>query len=123
MTPNSTILIIEDDPDVLILVEKILQGAGYQVLKAENGKTGLQLCKEKRPHLIFLDISLPDINGLEVAKTIKSTEEIKEIPIVVLSAQAMQGTQDKVLKANCNDYISKPFLPHQLTSMAKKYLE
>lgn len=123
MRQSPIILTIEDDQDIRILVVKILQSKGFQVLEAETGREGIKLCKEKHPDLILLDLSLSDIKGLEVAKTIKSAEETKEIPIVVLTAKAMKGTKEEALQAQCSDFLIKPFLPQHLLSVIGRYIK
>lgn len=102
------ILIIEDDPRNLKLVRDLLQVSGYSVLVATNGRDGLEIAKKERPHLILMDIQLPDLDGLEAAKILKSIKTTKIIPIIALTAYAMEKDEQRVRNAGCDAYISKP---------------
>jgi len=107
---NKKILIIEDNPANLKLVTDILSVEGYDVIQANNGKAGLDalMISPKEIGLILLDIKLPDIDGFEVLKQIKNNEEVKNIPVIIVSAHAMEADVKKSLEAGCLDYITKP---------------
>jgi two-component system, cell cycle response regulator DivK len=103
---NKRILCVEDNPQNMRLVRKILNHQGYDVLEAENGLTGVQIALEQKPDLVLMDLNLPDIDGLEATQRIKS--QAMHIPIVALTANAMFGDEDRCLAAGCDGYISKP---------------
>ena len=103
-----TVLYVEDNPDNRRLVRKILESRGYRVLEAEDGVTGLDLIRAERPPLVLLDISLPDLDGLQLVAAMKADEELAGIPVIALTASAMRGDRERFLAAGCDDYLSKP---------------
>ena len=110
MQTAKTILIVEDNPINLKLLRDILNFQKFEVLEAVNGKSALESVKEdyNKIDLILMDLQLPDINGLEVIKRIKADAESKDIPIIVVSAHAMESDMKKCREAGCIDYITKP---------------
>ena len=116
------ILCVEDNPQNMRLVRKILNHQGYDVLEAEDGTTGVRLAKEEEPDLILMDINLPDIDGLEATGIIKGDEELQHIPIVALTANAMYGDEERCLAAGCDGYISKPVSKSKLLDVVADFL-
>ena len=110
MKPSKTILIIEDNPSNLKLVKDVLEYQKYNVLEALDGKAGLQAVENNRDKidLILMDLQLPEISGLELIKILKENPETKGIPIIVVSAHAMEADINKCYEAGCVDYITKP---------------
>lgn len=100
------ILCVEDNPQNMRLVRKILQHHGYEIMEAEDGLTGVDMALEHLPDLVLMDINLPDIDGLEATHRIKET--LPQLPIVALTANAMYGDEERILAAGCDGYISKP---------------
>ncbi len=117
---NKRILYIEDNPQNMRLVRKILQHVGFEVLEAENGETGVKVALDAEPDLILMDINLPDIDGLEATKRIKS--RYPRMPIVALTANAMYGDEERILAAGCDGYLSKPVSKEQLLSKLSEFL-
>lgn len=117
------ILCVEDNPQNMRLVRKILQREGYEVIEAEDGLSGVQLAQDEKPDLILMDINLPDIDGLEATGRIKSQEELNPIPIIALTANAMYGDEERCLAAGCNAYISKPVNKARLLELILEYLQ
>jgi two-component system cell cycle response regulator DivK len=110
-TPQSEpkrILIIEDNELSLKLLKDVLEFHGYTIISTHLGAAALDLAREHRPHLILLDIQLPDIPGTEAAGRLKADEQIRAIPIVAVTAFAMSGDRDNILNSGCDDYVSKP---------------
>ncbi len=105
---KKTVLIIEDNDDNMALISFILENAGYQVLKAARGEQGVALAIEHLPGFIILDIQLPDIEGLEVARRIRAFKGDGTIPIIAMTSYAMLGDRDALLSAGCSGYIEKP---------------
>jgi two-component system cell cycle response regulator DivK len=103
---SKRILCVEDNPQNMRLIRKLLTHEGYNVLEAENGLNGVQMALEQHPDLVLMDLNLPDIDGLEATQRIKSVA--KEIPIVALTANAMFGDEERCMAAGCDGYISKP---------------
>jgi two-component system cell cycle response regulator DivK len=116
------ILIVEDNQDSRELVVKVLKNKGYQTIEAADGEEALEKTATERPDLILLDISIPKIDGYEVAKRLKSQEEFKDIPIVALTAHAMKGDREKVIVSGFEGYISKPINVRELPDQVRSYL-
>lgn len=116
------ILIVEDNQDSRELVVKVLKNKGYQTIEAADGEEALEKAMTEKPDLILLDISIPKIDGYEVAKRLKGLEEFRDIPIVALTAHAMKGDREKVLIAGFEGYISKPINVRELPEQVKSYI-
>jgi CheY-like chemotaxis protein len=116
------ILYVEDNPQNMRLVRKMLMSAGYQVIEAFDGFSGLEAVAAERPSLILLDINLPDIDGLEVTARIKSDPELASIPVVALTANAMHGDRERCLAAGCDGYIPKPITKNELLTTVAHFL-
>lgn len=116
------ILCVEDNPQNMRLVRKILKHEGYEVLEAEDGATGLALTEREHPDLILMDINLPDIDGLEVTRRIKAQANLAPIPIIALTANAMYGDEERCLAAGCDGYIAKPVSKEKLVTSIEAYL-
>lgn len=106
---NWTVLIVDDTPDNLIVAKTALKFHGAQVYTATNGEEGLELLKTLRPSVILLDIRMPQMNGWAMFKSIREIPEFVHIPIIAITAFAMDSDEDKILKAGFDGYISKPF--------------
>lgn len=117
-----SILYIEDNPQNMRLVRKILKHAGYSVIEAEDGMSGLDAAFGQRPDLILLDINLPDIDGLEVAAQLNADAGMAQTPIIALTANAMLGDRERLLAGGCDDYLPKPVSRGDLLEMVGKYL-
>lgn len=117
------ILIVEDDPLMSRMYQKIFKFEGYEVEIAENGEEGLKKVKSFQPTLIILDIMMPRKNGLEVLVTLKENEDTKKIPVVVLTNLAGQSDADKALSLGAVKYIVKSeYDPKEVTNMIKEVL-
>ena len=102
------ILIVEDNPTNLRLIRMVLINKGYSVLEATDGEEALLVAIEERPDLIVMDIQLPKMDGLEVTKRLRHTSYFRRVPIIALTASAMEGDREKIIAAGCDEYISKP---------------
>ncbi|MCS6836895.1 MAG: response regulator [Anaerolineae bacterium] len=102
------VLYIEDDPNNRLLVRRILMAEGFQVLEAENATQGINLALQDPPDLILMDISMPGVDGLTATRQIRSLPQIAHLKIIALTANAMTGDREMILKAGCDGYISKP---------------
>ena len=102
------ILCVEDDDDSAFMLKRRLQRHGYEVIIAVNGKEGVDMARQEQPDLILMDIDLPELNGLEATRLLKSTPETSVIPVVVLTAHAMVGDREDAFKAGCDDFDTKP---------------
>lgn len=118
----SKILYIEDNPQNMRLVRKILNHAGYNVVEAETGLDGVRVADTERPDLIFVDVNLPDIDGLEVTARLKSDPTLAMIPVIALTANAMVGDREKALQAGCDGYLPKPVSRSDLLRTVDEFL-
>jgi two-component system response regulator VicR len=117
------IVCIEDEPEMIDLIQLILNRRGFEVLGAPGGKEGLKLVREKLPDLVLLDLMMPDMDGWEVYQQMKAEESTRNIPVIVVTAKAQNI--DKVLGlhiAKVDDYIAKPFGPQELIDSVEKVL-
>jgi two-component system cell cycle response regulator DivK len=121
---DARILYIEDNADNRLLVKRILLAEGYTILEAESGTRGLELAKTDSPDLILMDINLPDIDGYECTSRLRQSDGLSNVPIIALTANAMEGDSQKALDAGCDGYIPKPVdvdaLPIQVAEFLKK---
>ena len=102
------ILCVEDDDDSAFMLKRRLQRHGYEVAIAVNGNEGVARARQEQPDLILMDIDLPELNGLEATRLLKSAPETSAIPVVVLTAHAMVGDRERCLDAGMDSYLSKP---------------
>ena len=120
---TETILIAEDAPRNMRLIEMILSTKGYALLKATDGEEALDMAIRERPDLIIMDIQLPKMSGLEVTKRLRQTPGFSHIPIIGLTAHAMKGDRERIIEAGCNAYVSKPINTRQLPEIIAEMLQ
>jgi len=120
---SKKILVVDDNQDSRELVVKVLKNKGYEMVEAVDGEEAVERAVTHRPDLILLDISIPKLNGYEVARILKEKEEFKDVPIVALTAHAMKGDRAKALEAGCEGYISKPINVRELPAQIKSFLK
>lgn len=116
------ILIIEDERDILQLVKLYLEKEGYRTVTAATGTEGLNSAKQHKPDLLVLDLMLPEIDGLEVCKRLRSAPETAMLPIIMLTAKAEETDQVIGLELGADDYVTKPFSPKALVARVKALL-
>jgi two-component system cell cycle response regulator DivK len=116
------ILIVEDNEDNRELAVKVLRNKGFETVTAADGEEAIEKAVSEKPDLILLDISLPKLDGYEVAKRLKNMEEFKETPIVAFTAHAMKGDREKVIAAGFEGYISKPINIREFPDQVKLYI-
>ncbi len=114
------VLVIEDNEINQELIKRRLEKRGFKVDIASDGESGLKLVQEIMPDLILLDISLPRMDGLEVVKTLKANPQLSRIPVIALTAHAMEGDRQKALQAGFDEYESKPVKIDQLLTKMEK---
>jgi len=111
------VLLVEDNEDNRDMLGRRLQRRGHEILIAVDGEEGVEKARTESPELILLDMSLPRMDGWTVARTIRSQENEIAVPIIALTAHAMQGDREKAIAAGCNDYDTKPV---ELTRLLEK---
>jgi len=119
---NLRILLVDDEPDVLDFLSFNLQKEGYEVYTASEGREAVQLAKKVAPNLILLDVMMPEMDGIEACKEIRSLPECKDALIVFLTARTEDYSQIAGLDAGADDYVSKPIKPRVLISRIKALL-
>ena len=102
------VLLVEDNEENRDALSRRLQRRGYDVIIATDGKQGVAMAQAEAPDVILLDISLPEMDGWEVARTLEASEATRGIPVIALTAHAMAGDRAKALEAGCDDYDTKP---------------
>ncbi len=116
---NKTILVVDDEQDILDLIEYNLKKEGFKVLKAENGEKGIEIAKEYKPDLVLLDIMMPKMDGLETVELIRKDEELKRTPVIFLTARSDEKTEIESLNKGGDDFITKPISTTKLVSRIK----
>ncbi len=119
----TTVLLAEDEPHILALVRFKLRDAGFTVLPAQDGQKALQVAKAEKPDVILLDVMMPFLNGYEVLESLKQDEELKSIPVIMMTAKSRQHEVDEALSKGAEDYIIKPFNPAELITRIHAILE
>lgn len=117
-----TILIVDDEQDLLDLIEYNLKREGFFVLRAENGEKGITLAREKQPALVLLDIMMPGMNGHQVCDTLRGDAATKRIPIIFLTARDDEKSEIEGLNKGADDYVTKPISTVKLISRIKAVL-
>lgn len=108
------ILLVEDEPDILGLLEYHFREQGYEAAQAEDGATALEQLRRQRPDLVILDLMLPDMHGLTLCKRIRSDPEMENIPVLMLTALGQEEDRITGFKTGADDYVVKPFSPREL---------
>jgi CheY-like chemotaxis protein len=102
------ILYVEDNEDNVYMLTRRLKRKGFEVVVAGNGQEGIEMVGSEAPALVLMDLSLPVLDGWEATRRLKAAPETKDIPIIALSAHAMEGEREKALAAGCDDFDTKP---------------
>jgi two-component system cell cycle response regulator DivK len=124
--PNhaTTILYVEDNFENRVLIRRILQAEGYQVLEAENATQALACVTSRQPDLILMDINMPETDGYTLTASLKARPELRRVPVIALTANVMRGDRERTLQAGCDGYIQKPVdvdhFPSQIAHFLKR---
>ena len=114
------VLIIEDHPDIVVILSRQLEMMGFAVVSANTGMEGVTKAVEEKPQLILMDIMMPGMDGLEATRLIRSNRETEKIPILAVTALYKESELNACIEAGCNDYILKPFTIKQLRKKIQK---
>lgn len=117
------VLIIEDNEQNIYLATFLLKNSGYQVVQARSGEEGLCQSQKTRPDLILLDIQLPEMDGYEVVRRLKSQPATAAIPVVAVTSYAMAGDREAILAAGCHGYVEKPIDPDTFVATVTAFLK
>jgi len=120
----SLVMVVEDDPINMMLITEVLRKMGFEIIRAENGKKALEILPHHQPEIIFMDVNMPELDGFATTRLIRQMPEPhRSIPIIALTADAMQGDKERCIEAGMNSYISKPFRLEEIESVLKNKLE
>ena len=117
-----TILVVDDEPALLRLMEFVLAKQGHAMLTATNGEEALEMIRSQRPDLIVLDIMMPKLDGYQVAEAIRADDDLKHTPIIMLSAKAQEEDIERGVAAGVDRYVTKPFSPDELATIVSDHL-
>jgi len=116
------ILIVEDNELNMKLFNDLLRAHGYETIQTNDGVSAMQLARSEQPDLILMDIQLPEVSGLEVAKWLKADDLLCRIPIIAVTAFAMKGDEEKIRQGGCEDYLAKPIKVASFIQTVRKHL-
>jgi DNA-binding response OmpR family regulator len=116
------LLVAEDEHDILTLIAIRLERAGFDVVTASDGAEALRLAKEVHPDLALLDVMMPHLDGFEVTEAIKSGEETKDMPVILLTARVQEADLERGAEVGADDYVKKPFDPDELRGRIERVL-
>ena len=119
---QKTVLLVEDNEDNLVVYRTILEHVGFKVIEARDGEEGVSRAKENLPDLILMDISIPKMDGWEATQRLKAYENTKAIPIIALTAHALEEDRQKALQAGCDGYLAKPVEPRRVVQEVERFV-
>lgn len=119
---TKTVLCIEDNKINMLLVSRVVEAEGYNLLRAEDGPKALAMLEESQPDIILLDINIPGIHGLDLARMIRENERLAAIPIIATTANVLVGDKERCLEAGCDEYLPKPLDIRRLRQVMQAYM-
>jgi len=118
-----TIMIVDDDNSLRMLMSATLEGKKFRVVQARNGKEAIMVSQMEKPDLIILDLMMPELSGMEALKTMKNTEMTTKIPVIILTAKHKPEDKVKALEMGANHFLYKPFSPQELLDLVDHFLK
>jgi CheY-like chemotaxis protein len=119
---RKTVLLVEDNEDNLVVYRTILEHVGYRVIEARDGEEGVARAQQDLPDLILMDISIPKIDGWEATQRLKADPGTDGIPIIALTAHALEEDRQKALQAGCDGYLAKPVEPRRVVQEVERFV-
>jgi CheY-like chemotaxis protein len=119
---QKTVLLVEDNEDNLVVYRTILEHVGFRVIEARDGEEGVRQARKFKPNLILMDISIPKIDGWEATQQLKSDQDTKAIPIIALTAHALEEDRQKAIQAGCDGYLAKPVEPRRVVQEVERFV-
>ena len=116
------VLCVEDNLSNMTLVARIVEAEGHKLIRAEDGPLGLEALANERPDIVLLDINIPGIDGLTLARQIKDDPAVADIPVIATTANVLVGDRERCLEAGCDDYLPKPLDIKRLRELLRQYL-
>jgi CheY-like chemotaxis protein len=120
--PSQTILVVDDFDDTRLMMRLWLEKRGYRVVEASDGVQAVEVALRESPHLVIMDIEMPQMDGLAATRRIREEEHLRDVPIVAVSAYGAEHWRDRAIAAGCNEYVSTPFEPKELSKLIKSLL-
>ncbi|XKE47136.1 response regulator [Halomonas organivorans] len=117
------VLVVDDEPNIVLSLEFLMQQAGFEVITAEDGETALERVAEQAPDLVLLDISLPGIGGFDVLERLRADPALSRLPIIMLTAHGREVEREKGLALGADDYVTKPFSTQALVEKVRALLD
>lgn len=116
------ILIVDDEPNIVLSLEFLMKKEGYQVRTASNGEEALRAIRESKPDLVLLDVMMPRMDGYQVCETVRGDPELSSIRIVMLTAKGREVEREKGLALGADDYVTKPFATRDLVEKVREFM-
>jgi CheY-like chemotaxis protein len=117
-----TILVVDDNEANLRLINAVLRTRGYDLVEARSGEAALESLATQRPSLVLMDVQMPGLSGIDVARTIRAMPALAELPLVAITAMAMKGDREEIMAAGFNDYLAKPYKMGELLALVARWL-
>jgi len=117
-----TILVVDDNETNLRLINAVLKTRGYELLQAASGEAALEMLAAERPALVLMDVQMPGLSGVDVARMIRAMPALADLPLIAITAMAMKGDREQILAAGFNDYLAKPYKMGDLLSLVARWL-
>lgn len=117
------ILCIEDNSSNMTLISRIVEAEGHTLVRAEDGPLGLMVLEQITPDLILLDVNIPGVNGLEIARRISVDDRLGGVPLIAITANVLVGDRERCLEAGCDEYLPKPLDIKRLRELMRQYLD
>ena len=119
---TKTVMIIEDNELNMKLFGDLLEVSGYETLQFPDGRNAIEQVREHMPDLVLIDIQLPEVSGLDIIQWLKAEDDLRDIPVIAVTAFAMKGDEEKIRRTGCDAYISKPIVVRDFIATVKRYL-
>ncbi len=120
---SRTILLVEDNEDNVTVYRTILEHSGYRVVEARDGAAAIRLAREERPDLVLMDISIPEIDGWEATRILKADPETAGLPVIALTAHALESDRARAEEVGCDGYLVKPIEPRRVLEEVARFLD
>ncbi len=119
---TKTVLVVEDEPNIILSLEFLVKEAGYNVRVALDGEEALKAVAEEAPDVLLLDVMIPKRDGYDVCRTLRANPALKDLHIIMLTAKGLEAEKEKGLALGADEYITKPFSTRELTQKLKQHL-
>jgi CheY-like chemotaxis protein len=116
------ILVVDDNEANLHLITAMLRKRGYELIPAMSGEAAIEALAERQPALVLMDVQMPGMSGLDVARTVRAMPDKRDLPLIAITAMAMKGDREKILAAGFDDYLAKPYRMAELLGVVAKWL-